>query len=248
VISDWLKVRIGGLHQRERRLTSTVSAVLTSCGRADLLVRTLDSFFRFNTCPIAQLLVVEDGYSVPEQLSAYSFPCAYKIICTGERVGQIAAIDYAYSRLESEYIFHLEDDWEFYASGFIERSLSVLERHPNCLQVHLRALDDINGHPIGDKVHDCEGVTWRRLVYGYLAGGFEWNGFSFNPGLRRLADYIAVGGYGVHNLAAGSDTRADAAEAALSRLYRQRKMFAAVLSDRGGAGYVKHTGWGRSVE
>jgi hypothetical protein len=230
-------------HRRSN--AEAVSVVLTSCGRHDLLVRTLDSFFRFNTHPIAQFIVVEDGACVPQALSTYGFPCPTGLISTGERVGQIAAIDYAYSRVTTPYVFHLEDDWEFYASGFIEKSLTILDRDDTCLQVYLRALDDTNGHPIDPSEHRTRGVRWRRLKYGFVAYGGEWNGFSFNPGLRRLADYVAVGGYGVHGRDAPPGHAA--VELALSRIYREKGMFAAILSDRRGEGYVRHIGWERTV-
>jgi hypothetical protein len=41
--------------------TSDVTLVLTSCGRQDLLERTLDSFFVYNTYPIREFIVIEDG-------------------------------------------------------------------------------------------------------------------------------------------------------------------------------------------
>jgi hypothetical protein len=40
---------------------SDVTLVLTSCGRQDLLERTLDSFFVYNTYPIREFIVIEDG-------------------------------------------------------------------------------------------------------------------------------------------------------------------------------------------
>jgi hypothetical protein len=223
-----------------------VTVVLTSCGRQDLLLQTLNNFFVYNTFPIACLLLVEDGPTTLDVVRKYPFPCDHQLLCTGERVGQIAAIDYAYSRVRTEYIFHLEDDWEFYAPGFIERSLKLLRALPRCLQVYIRALKDTNGHPVQWRTRRNSGVVWRRMRYGYKAFGGEWNGFSFNPGLRRLADYVAIGGYGIHRphvtgLHAST-------EIVLSRLYRKKGMFAAILADREGNGYVRHIGWDRTVQ
>jgi hypothetical protein len=222
-----------------------VSVVLTSCGRPDLLVETLDSFFRFNTFPITKFILVEDGHAILDVACQYQFNCDHELICTGERVGQMAAIDYAYSRVETEYVFHLEDDWQFYATGFIEKSMQILERYPQCLQVYLRALNDTNGHPIHRWVHREKGVIWRRMKYGFKAFGGKWNGFSLNPGLRRVADYSAIGGYGVHKLKAPNIHAGT--EIVLSRLYRKKKMYAVILADRGGQGYVRHIGWGRTI-
>lgn len=159
-------------------------------------------------------------------------------------MGQIAAIDYAYSRVETPYIFHLEDDWDFYRPGYIEKSLLLLEAHPKCLQVYIRAVTDTQKHPILPHQHVTEGVEWRRMAYNHILMG-EWHGFLFNPGLRRLADYVSIGGYGIH-------TRFDQAqpglsESAIGKLYRKRDFFAAILTDEGGKGYVRHIGKGRHV-
>jgi hypothetical protein len=154
-------------------------------------------------------------------------------------VGQITAIDYAYSRIKTPYIFHLEDDWFFYRSGYMEKSLTVLESNPKCLQVWIRALNDTQRHPVEEHVYNTYGVEWRRLAFNYFHEG-EWHGFSFNPGLRRLCDYVSIGGYGIH-------TRFDPAnpglaESTISRLYRRRDFYAAILSDGNGSGYTRHSG------
>jgi hypothetical protein len=222
-----------------------VSAVVTSCGRPDLLEQTLTSFFSFNSYPIAKFIIVEDGVAPLEVARRFDFRCDYELLCTGERVGQIAAIDYAYSRVRTPYIFHLEDDWLFHADGFIEKSMLLLKLYDRCLQVYIRAVNDTNGHPISRWRHQDSFVAWRKMKYGYKAFGGEWNGFSFNPGLRRLADYTAIGGYGVH-IPCAPGLHAST-EIALSKLYRKRGMFAAILTDRNGSGYVSHIGWNRTV-
>src|SRR6516165_10513867 len=48
----------------------SVTAVLTSCARYDLLERTLDSFYKHNTFPIERMIVVEDGDSIPDHIQA----------------------------------------------------------------------------------------------------------------------------------------------------------------------------------
>ena len=170
--------------------------MLTSCGRQDLLEKTLDSFFAFNTYPVAQTIIVEDG---PQEANSH---LAEKYagrnitwLATGQRRGQIAAIDYAYSFVEHPYIFHLEDDWQFYQAGFIEKSLTILDALPDCLQVWIRALHDTNRIPIADQRETTQGVAFQRVESGYLG---RWHGFSFNPGLRRARDYDRLGRFAWH--------------------------------------------------
>ena len=76
---------------------------------------------------------MEDGSTTLDVVNGYPFPCKHRLISTGERVGQIAAIDYAYYHVQTDYIFHLEDDWQFYAPVFIEKSRLLLMSLPLCL-------------------------------------------------------------------------------------------------------------------
>jgi hypothetical protein len=226
-------------------LEETVTAVVTSCGRYDLLKQTLDSFLSFNSYPMERTIVVEDGPDVPLAVRSRYPPGSIEWLATGNRVGQIAAIDHAYARVTSEYVFHLEDDWEFYRPGFIERSLPVLLSDPACLLVWIRSPLDTQGHTVGTTIYCTDGVPWRRMALDYDMNGVMWHGFTFNPGLRRLADYVAIGSYGSH---AHFDFRIPwSAENAIAKIYRARGFYAGILCDQDGAGYVRHIGRGRRV-
>lgn len=221
-------------------LGSSVTGVLTSCNRYDLLKRTLDSFFATNTLALRELIVVEDGGTVPANLQR-RYPGKIQWLSTGRRVGQIAAIDYAYSRVQTPYIFHLEDDWEFYCAGFIEQSMAILERHPKCLQVWIRALDDTNGHPVLSRLYRVNYVHWRKMAFDYGT----WHGFSFNPGLRRMKDYVAIGGYG--RCCSFDFRKSLQSEAAISVWYKNHGYFAAILCSGDVSGYIRHIGWDSHV-
>lgn len=225
-----------------------ITAVLTSCGRPDLLERTIGSFLEFNSYPIERFIIVEDGPAVQSVAALYPLPYPSQIIATGEHVGQVAAIDYAYSLVDTEYIFHLEDDWEFFKPNFIEKSVIILEKEEHCIQVWLRALNDTNRHPVNESVCITGSflgprVQWRRMEYDFDG---VWNGFSFNPGLRRLKDYIDIKGYGIHFREYGQVYK-HAGEEIISMKYKEKQKFAAILADESGKGYVRHLGWGRTV-
>ncbi|MGE5269130.1 MAG: glycosyltransferase [Thiohalocapsa sp.] len=220
-----------------------ISVVLTSCGRQDLLERTLDSFFAFNTAPVAQFLVVEDGTLDANALLIEKYrQHGITWLATSGRVGQIAAIDHAYALVEHPYIFHMEDDWEFYHGGFIENSLQVLEAFPDCLQIWLRALDDTNGHPLCPEQRTAGGIPFRKLQFDFHG---RWHGFSFNPGLRRTADYRLLGKYGWFVTFDANDP--STSERAISEIYRQLGFYASILGDQDGSGYLRHIGWDRTV-
>jgi glycosyltransferase involved in cell wall biosynthesis len=222
-----------------------ITVVITSCDRHDLLEMTIDSFLQFNTYPIVRFIVVEDGHirqSLIDKYKAYPF----EWIKTGGRIGQIAAIDLAYSKVETDFIFHCEDDWEFINPGFIEKSLEVLRSRDDILQVWIRSLWDTNDSKLSDGLYCKDGVLYRLLQrdddkwpYGV------WHGFSFNPGLRRKRDYELIGSYG--SLDADGDMRSLEVESAAAQFYRDRGFHAAILADNGEEGYVRHLGTDRHV-
>jgi 2-desacetyl-2-hydroxyethyl bacteriochlorophyllide A dehydrogenase len=223
-----------------------VAVVVTSCGRQDLLARTLDSFFAHNTHPAVRVLVVEDGPADANRSLEQRFADRVGWLATGKRGGQVEAIDFAYAHVSEEYIFHCEDDWEFHAGGFIEKSLGVLESNRGVLQVWIRALDDTNGHPV---------LAGMRFAgpnpYRFLDPDFEtekwgrWGGFSWNPGLRRRSDYAAVAPYARF---ADANGRSYDVEREVAAEYARKGLLAAILADNDGRGYVRHTGGGRRVD
>jgi hypothetical protein len=211
-----------------------ITICLTSCGRYDLLGRTLSSFFAYNTYPyanIAEFIISEDNdfdgeimEKIVNMFRGYAPEDLFLRVMFG-KVGQIASVDRMYEQVETPYIFHTEEDWETYNSSFIEKSLEIMESHPEILQVHLREQNDLNGHPV---IYDNE-------QYDILEHGVgRWHGFSLNPSLRRLSDYLLInGGYA----AVGH-------EVDLSEWYHERGFIAAILKE----GYVKHIGQNRHVK
>lgn len=107
-----------------------VTFALTSCGRPDLLERTMDSFIEMNTYPIVKYLIIED--SGVEDINAHLIKKYEKLniewIVNKTRLGQIKSIDLMYAKINTEYIFHCEEDWLFTAPSFIEKSFMYLRK------------------------------------------------------------------------------------------------------------------------
>lgn len=228
-----------------------VTAVVTSCGRQDLLDIALGSFLEKNTHPHTDIIVVEDGsWRRNRRLSARYAGKPIAWVATGKWVGQVRSIDLAYARVTAPYIFHMEDDWEFLAGGFIEKSLEILKRNPDCLQVHIRGPADLNDHPLQPDVEYAGTIPFRRLVKDFCGAppadqNLRWHGFSFNPGLRRLSDYLLLKPFVARILSPPGN--ATSAEAEIGELYYAKGFYSAVLVDNGGRGYVRHIGERRHV-
>lgn len=207
---------------------SNVTVVITSCGRLDLLYRTLKSFFNFNSYPIAKIIIIDDS-GIPNILqNLKAVHPLFELMDNEHNIGQILSIDRAYAMVETEYVFHLEDDWEFYRSGFIEASIEVLEKHPKCINLWLREQNDTNGHPHRNGV----------LNFNYRG---QWHGFTFNPTLKRMSDYKKIGCYSKHT--SFDKKNAWRSESKISTLYKRLGYHARISPQ----GYVRHIGDGRHV-
>ena len=209
---------------------SNVTAILTSCGRFDLLRITLDSFFKFNTYDIPEFYIYEDsGLPLPQDLKDdYPF---IKWIEPAERTGQIAALDYLWHLVNTPYAFTMEDDWETLRSGFIEASMEILEAEPKVMQVWLIHPEPQNQHPI----------TWGNK-YGIMkAGNGVYSGVRFNPSLKRKADYNIIAPFSQHTTF--DPEKAWKSEATIAKIYTNLGFKAAILPQV----YIKHIGAGRHV-
>ena len=174
---------------------SSITFVLTSCGRFDLLADTISSFLAFNTAPIARYVIVEDSgdASVRDVLAA--FDVNLELILNDPSQGQMKSIDRAYADVRTPYIFHCEDDWRFFRSGFVEESLLLLENVQDISAVICRREGQ---NPVHDKlVHSARERRVCEVEFRQPAPDADelWGGYSFNPGLRRLADYHRIGSF-----------------------------------------------------
>ena len=220
---------------------SDVTVVLTSCGRFDLLEKTLNSFFAHNTYPIRRFVLVED--SGKDEIGD-AIPVEYRdridLIVNNPRIGQVASIDKAYRQVETDYIFHCEDDWLFYRPGFIEDSKVILEAEPQAIRTQLRSYHhDIayygkQGSMLDDR-KTVQNVAYYRVKYVLSHSQC----FGFNPGLRRRAQY-PEGGYMA--LVTKGKSPADMEKIA-SKYYAAQGYFTVLLENDA----VKHIGFGRHV-
>ncbi|WP_426158679.1 glycosyltransferase family 2 protein [Pseudomonas sp. TSRC2-2] len=213
---------------------SQITLVVTSCGRLDLLKTTLDSFDRYNTAPIREVFITEDA---GDEGVAAILPAHWKehstIFVNRPKLGQLASIDLAYGQVTTPYIFHCEDDWEFYRPGFVEDSMTILEARPQILQIWLRSYNhDLRVHSPYIRLGARE-IVDGVACYPLISDKPEWQGFSLNPGLRRLEDYRLCAPFAGHG-----------GEKALSQRYSQLNREALILE----ADAVMHTGFGLHVQ
>ena len=109
----------------------------------------------------------------------------FKLIVNETRLGQLKSIDKAYSEVDTEYIFHCEDDWKFLKKGFIEKSMELMEEDEKILVVGLRDKKDF----AKDFFYDEDYISKNGEKYYSVKGEI----FTYNPALRRKKDMDLFG-------------------------------------------------------
>ena len=228
------------------RYTSDVTLVILSCARYDLLDATVRSFFRINEYPIKEVLISDDSGD-PNALNQlkdifrhYDIDVTFLLIHPRGQ-GVCACKDALYSRVQTEFIVHLEDDWLCTSTSrdFIQRAKEILSANQNILQVWFRPPYDCSGHPLEDQILGSEYARFRLLKTSYQG---KWHGYSDNPNLRRKREYLLLDSGGYSSMTKGDS---GSSEAAIGQFYFERGFRAAVLIEPD-AGFV-HIGGARSI-
>lgn len=170
---------------------NNVTAVLTSCGRLDLLERTIKSLSEefWNKIPVK--ILTEDSadaevFKEVRKQSKEGYLKNWTIFYNDVKLGQSGSIDLAYSNVKTNYVFHLEDDWEFYDEFFIDRSIPILEKYANIIQVTFR----------GNTPHLSVPTLFEpgtESEFSILIPGYNgWPGFTYNPNIFKFSAYEKV--------------------------------------------------------
>ena len=164
-----------------------ITVTLTHYKRLDLLKRTVDSFLNTNLTPIDEFIIIDDsGEKSYNDKIIECYSDIAKIIINDENIGQRRSLDKLIAESKNEYIFHLEEDWLFDSepSTYIADSLSILKENKDIHQVHIRHQSD-DPLSTASQIYYADGIGYRFLEENFRG---VWNGFSFNPGLRRKSD------------------------------------------------------------
>ncbi len=207
-----------------------VTVVLTSCGRFDLLEETLTSFFTHNDYPLHRVLIIEDSGRREVLDVTAKFPDQPIDVIINERnLGQMAAIDKAYAEVETEFIFHCEDDWEFLRPGVIADSVRLMTEFPEIAVVWPRGDEGAPPWVKRRAPTELDGIRYRWID---PRAHHVWGNFTFNPGLRRLSHYRTLpGGFVQGN------------EGDTSIAFKRMGLYMVTLQDVG----VRHIGHGQST-
>lgn len=149
--------------------------LITSCGRTDLLNRTIDSLLE-NQKNQLLLCIHEDkpGHRIRITRNLNNY-----ILSNTNGKGQHGSIAEFVKSFSNKYYLHCEDDWEFNNTyNWIAESVKIMEADPMIIKVVCR---DGSPHPCA---HDTE--KGYGILDPWYSEGILWHGFTWNPGVTRL--------------------------------------------------------------
>jgi Glycosyl transferase family 2 len=165
-----------------------LSTVLTSCGRFDLLEKTVSSFLEHFDAE--QVIIAEDSEKAEEAAEfARKFTTA-DVRVNRPKLGQLRSIDQLYATLTTPYVVHLEDDWGFTRSLDLDRVIEFLEARADiaCVCIAHRVYDP--RYAKGAQKEHHGGIDY--LVWD-LDAHPKWFSYSFNPSVARMAFWKEAG-------------------------------------------------------
>jgi hypothetical protein len=229
-------------------MNDNVTFVLTSCGRVGLLERTITSFIKYNTYPIDRYILIDDSADIQvfkdiENLNE-KLGNIFELHFNYEKIGQVRSVDKLHSMVSSDYIFHCEDDWEFYNPDFIKKSIDVFKEDEKILQVLIRPKTDSLSTGMSSVILQTKnGTKYRKVVpVSYLVDPAinrwvrNYGGFTLNPALKRTSDYKLLPSY-------TSISDKDGCEEPVDKFYSSLGFYVVSLSESDSDGYVRHIGW-----
>jgi len=203
----------------------SVSLVVFTCeGREHLLAHTIKSFNRVTNYIYSTKIIAIDG---KVNTDCFSLVQPDKVVQNYKRRGYIHSIINALNLVESDYLFWLEDDWEFTQSLDMDYLLNILKANDNLVQIRLSKTAPLT---IEEKKEEIIPGIFNSIY-----------GFSANPCLCRTA-LIKAGFQALLEAPKGSQLGFDGFENFLSRWYESNNYICAVL-DPGSEPDVIHAGY-----
>lgn len=186
---------------------------ITTCKRYDLFEKTMNSFLYFclDKHLIGRWICVDDGSSESDrQKMRQRYPFFEWVWKDEKDKGHAKSMNIILDMVKTPYLFHMEDDWEFYIrKNYISECLSVLqenERYGQCL-VNKNYAELFNQNIVGGiqrqtqrglfyLEHDFieSGETFQKK-YGIGSNCAYWPHYSLRPGLNRVEALKKCGTY-----------------------------------------------------
>jgi hypothetical protein len=171
-----------------------VSLCITSGGRPDLLRSTLRSLLPYNRQFFDAVLVTNDRGDAATDAIVRSEIDEARLFTSESPIGQHRSIDLLYAQVETPYVFHCEDDWQFDPVEFVPLLVAAMEAHPDASGVWARQTGSIQMQ-LDEQRSFLPPVHHEGGAFVQYQPTDAWRGYSFSPHLARLENWRTIGPY-----------------------------------------------------
>lgn len=164
------------------------TVVVTSCGRYDLLDRTIASFDRWFDAD--RIIIAEDS---ADHAGARAFAARHPKVdlrINDPKLGQMRSIDRLYGEVSTPYVIHLEDDWEFTRAIDLSRIVAMLEARADITVALLAHREYAPRYEERARMMDEQGLRYKYFEHDAHP---LWFSYSFNPSIARMALWREIG-------------------------------------------------------
>lgn len=162
-------------------MSNNITLCLTIGKRPQELTQSLTSLLHF--VDFEHIIAINDfGDTATNDALLACCPNA-TLIDLGRNLGHHKAVDYMYSNVKTDYIFHSEDDWLFTAMPDLDSAKALLDK-PAVTSVGFRRIDDF----IYDETARQKLTTLPAPFDDYVRADHlhdQWHGYTFNPHLAK---------------------------------------------------------------
>jgi len=174
---------------KNKQYDTNVTATILSCGRFDLLQRSIESFLRTALTGVNVIIYDDSAIEAQHQKIVDEYGKKFDLYLGEERKGQAWGIDFLFSKVETPWIFYLEDDWLFLEDGYLQESARVLTEDASIMICGLAIKQSYFSLGAATNLHEVSGVR----VYDHPKWRIDekhgwWNGWIGSPNLKRTSD------------------------------------------------------------
>lgn len=183
------KLQIHTVEQPE----SEITAFILSCNRLDLLNQTIRSFLATKEIPVKVVLVDDSGLPEVFDKLVTAYGHFADIVCFPVNRGLWWAKDFMVSFCHTKYIFYVEEDWLFLNSGYLQKSVKILEDHRDIGSIDLswRTFEEEGFDSYDPEL--IEGEYYKKKPWQISPTHFHWFCWQGSPNLKRREDLLLLG-------------------------------------------------------
>lgn len=192
---------MSGIGELIKKIMNKITLTITTCKRLELFKQTIKSFFSncLDTDLIQEIIIIDDSSSINDIKDMQYFLKDYKYkitIISGNQKNHALSLNVLFSKVKTDYIFHLEDDWEFKKGDLIRQAFQIIDDNKNIKSVIMRnwieqgaknQIKKMTKAGIKYYIHNYNGL---RFVKGNIN---TYPGYSLNPSLQNIKEIRDIG-------------------------------------------------------